>query len=407
MDGLWSSAVPYRVPNATPLSGGSPTGRESDNLKRPLLVARAIRWTPTVEDRSVDPPYPIFITQSAFAAVHAHVEAKLRGTASLGFLAGNVLECPETGAPYVVIESAIHLPWSISGDRLRPALSQGWSVVQEEVRRNGGQLLGWYHTHRAVEPRLSPADAATHVALFDQPWQVALVVTPGEAPAGGFFRISAGGSRSHAYLPFYELLDASSILPDGRKVSDLAWVNYHTEEAIFTSDRVSNPRLEIQPRLLFPGEVDESAAPGTPPPMRRTGLERTVRFAGYGVLGLVAAAVLFNVYRARASGPDETVASEREAVAAPRELVDNTADTVALAVGAFELRARLFESHRMACPDLARGLVDLEERWTSYNVARKADAAGLDSAGTARDRSLYADVDAAERLFERSQCPRP
>src|SRR2546428_10019134 len=58
-DGLWSSAVPYRVPNATPLSGGSPTGRESDNLKRPLLVARAIRWTPTVEDRSVDPPYPI------------------------------------------------------------------------------------------------------------------------------------------------------------------------------------------------------------------------------------------------------------------------------------------------------------------------------------------------------------
>ena len=141
--------------------------------------------------------------------------------------------------------------------------------------------------------------------------------------------------------------------------------------------------------------------------MRRTGLERTVRFTGYGVLGLVAAAVLFNVYRARASGPGETVASEREAVAAPRELVDRTADTVALAVGAFELRARLFESRRMSCPDLARGLVDLEERWTFYNAARKADAAGLDSAGTARDRSLYADVDAAERLFERSQCPRP
>ncbi|HYT98750.1 MAG TPA: hypothetical protein VEK85_00135 [Gemmatimonadales bacterium] len=406
MDGLWSAA-PYRVPDATPLAGGSPSGGESDNLKRPLLVARAVRWTPTVEDRSVDPPYPIFITQSAFAAVHAHVEAKPRGTASLGFLAGNVLECPETGAPYIVIESAIHLPWSISGDRLRSALSQGWSVVQEEVRRNGGQLLGWYHTHRAVEPRLSPADAATHVALFDQPWQVALVVTPGDAPAGGFFRTAADGSRSLAYLPFYELLDASSILPDGRKVSDLAWVNYRTEEAIFTSDRVSNPRLEIQPRLLFPGEVDESAAPESPPPMRRTGLERTVRFAGYGVLGLVAAAVLFNVYRARASGPGETVASEREAVAAPRELVDRTADTVALAVGAFELRARLFESRRMACPDLARGVVDLEERWTSYNAARKADAAGLDSAGTARDRSLYADVDAAERLFERSQCPRP
>src|SRR5438093_5748347 len=78
--------------------------------------------------------------------------------------------------------------------------------------------------------------------------------------------------------------------------------------------------------------------------MRRTSLERSVRFAGYGVLGLVAAAVLFNVYRARASGPGETVASEREAAASPRDLVDRTADTVALAVGAFELRARLFDS---------------------------------------------------------------
>jgi len=399
MDRFWSSA--------TPLSGGSPAGRESENLTRPLPVAQAIRWTPTVDDSSVDPPYPIFITQSAFAAVQAHAEAKPLDTASLGFLVGNLFRCPETDAPYVVIESAIQLPWSISGDRLRPALSQGWSVVQEELRRNGGRLLGWYHAHRAVEARLSPADVATHVALFDQPWQVALVVTPGDAPAGGFFRIPADGSRSLAYLPFYELLEASSILPDGRKVSDLAWVNYRTEEAIFTSDRVSNPRLEIPPRLLFPEDVDDSVAPGSPPPMRRTSLERSVRFAGYGVLGLVAAAVLFNVYRARASGPGETVASEREAAASPRDLVDRTADTVALAVGAFELRARLFDSRRMACPDLARGLVDLEERWTSYNVARKADAAGLDSAGAARDRSLYADVDAAERLFERSQCPRP
>src|SRR5207248_8819782 len=198
-------------------------------------------------------------------------EAKPLDTASLGFLVGNLFRCPETDAPYVLIESAIQLPWSISGDRLRPALSQGWSVVQEELRRNGGRLLGWYHAHRAVEARLSPADVATHVALFDQPWQVALVVTPGDAPAGGFFRIPADGSRSLAYLPFYELLEASSILPDGPKVSDLAWVNYRTEEAIFTSDRVSNPRLEIQPRLLFPDDVDETSMAARSRPRGSTG----------------------------------------------------------------------------------------------------------------------------------------
>jgi len=67
----------------------------------------------------------------------------------------------------------------------------------------------------------------------------------------------------------------------------------------------------------------------------------------------------------------------------------------------------LFDGRKMACPDLARGLVDMEERWTSYNAARKDDAAALDSARNARDRSLYSDVDAIERRFERSKCPRP
>src|SRR2546422_550670 len=89
-----------------------------------------------------------------------------------------------------------------------------------------------------------------------------------------------------------------------------------------------------------------------------------------------------------------------------RERVDRMADTVALTVGAFDLRARLFDGRKMACPDLARGLIDVEERWMSYNVARK-NAAALDSARNARDRSLYSDVDAVERRFERSKCARP
>src|SRR5438552_14198045 len=346
MEPVRSSAARPRAADAIPLPVDGPAEPGSVELTRPLPVGSAILWTPTVDGAASASPYPIFITQSAFAAVHAHVEAKPRGAASLGFLAGNRFTCPETGTAYVVIESAIQLPWSISGDHLGPALSQGWTVVQEEVRKNDGQLVGWYHTHHGVDPTPSPADIEAHTALFAEPWHIALVVTPGDAPVGGFFRIASDALSASEYLPFYELLEASSILPDGRKVSDLAWVNYRTEEAIFTSDRVSNPRLEIPPRLLFPEDVDDSAAPGSPPPMRRTSLERSVRFAGYGVLGLVAAAVLFNVYRARASGPGETVASEREAAASPRDLVDRTADTVALAVGAFELRARLFDSRK-------------------------------------------------------------
>jgi len=410
MDPVRSSAARPRAADAIPLPVDGPAEPGSVELTRPLPVGSAILWTPTVDGAPSASPYPIFITQSAFAAVHAHVEAKPRGAASLGFLAGNRFTCPETGTAYVVIESAIQLPWSISGDHLGPALSQGWTVVQEEVRKNDGQLVGWYHTHHGVDPTPSPADIEAHTALFAEPWHIALVVTPGDAPVGGFFRIASDALSASEYLPFYELLDAASVLPDGRKVSDLAWVNYRTEESIFTSDRVSNPRLEIQPRLLFPDDVDETSMAAALSPARQYGVARVVRVArvaGYAALGVVAGAVLFNVYHALASGRGPVKAGPHVAAPSPRERVDRMADTVALAVGAFDLRARLFDGHKMACPDLAHGLVDLEERWTSYNAARKDDASALDSVRNARDRSLYSDVDAVERRFERSKCARP
>jgi len=406
MDPGRSTAARPRFSDAIPLPGGGPADPGGAELKRPLPVGSAILWTPTVDGAPTNSPYPIFITQSAFAAVQAHVEAKPRGATSLGFLAGNRFECPDTGTAYVVIASAIHLPWSISGDHLRPALSQGWAVVQEEVRKNHGQLLGWYHTHHGVDPKPSPADIEAHAMLFAEPWHVALVVTPGHAPLGGFFRIATDGASASQYLPFYELLDAASLLPDGRKVSDLAWVNYRTEESIFTSDRVSNPGLEVQPRLLFPDNVEESIPGAAPSPARHQRVARVARLAGYAALGVVAGAVLFNVYHALASsrGP---VKAGPVAAPSPRDRVDRMADTVALAVGAFDLRARLFDGRKMACADLARGLVDLEERWTSYNAARKDDAGALDSVRNVRDRSLYSDVDAVERRFERSKCARP
>src|SRR2546425_565279 len=78
-----------------------------------------------------------------------------------------------------------------------------------------------------------------------------------------------------------------------------------------------------------------------------------------------------------------------------------------LAIAAFDLRAQLFASRQMQCPELARGLILVEERWTSYNSVRKENGAPLDSARTARDRALYTDVDGVERRFERSACPRP
>src|SRR5207253_10300974 len=86
--------------------------------------------------------------------------------------------------------------------------------------------------------------------------------------------------------------------------------------------------------------------------------------------------------------------------------LDRTADTLAIAVAAFDARARLFERRQMGCTELARGLVVVEEWWIAYNGARK-QAFALDAARDTRDRAVYADVDAVERRFERARCPRP
>ena len=149
------------------------------------------------------------------------------------------------------------------------------------------------------------------------------------------------------------------------------------------------------PRLLFPDELEESRT-------RQAAPRRAVRVAGYGLGGVLALVGLLTVY--------ETVASRASPRALPRpapglveppDRLDAAADTLALAVAAFELRTGLFEGRQMGCPELSRGLIEVEERWMAYNLARKGPFA-LDSARAARDRSGYADVSAVEDRFERS-----
>jgi hypothetical protein len=123
------------------------------------------------------------------------------------------------------------------------------------------------------------------------------------------------------------------------------------------------------------------------------------------VLSLVLGAGLFLAYRAAASGL--SVADVPLTSPTATEPVRHLADTVTFAVAAFDLRAALFRSHKMGCPDLAGGLVELEDRWMAYSAARKSAATTADAAPLADDRRLHDGVDAAEREFTRTGCPRP
>jgi hypothetical protein len=156
--------------------------------------------------------------------------------------------------------------------------------------------------------------------------------------------------------------------------------------------------------LIFPDELAELTE--ARPRAGRTA--RALRVVGYVALGALAAVGGLSLLAAPTPPPapaaPATTGPEPESAAADHGTL---ADGVALAVGAFELRERMFASHQMQCSDLARGLVLLEQEWEAYSTAHTAARAALDSSGDAADRALYAKVDQVERRFERSGCARP
>lgn len=87
--------------------------------------------------------------------------------------------------------------------------------------------------------------------------------------------------------------------------------------------------------------------------------------------------------------------------------LDIRADTLATAIAAFTLRGRMYDSRRMGCDGLSRGLQQVEDAWLAYSLARKETRAASDGTRDQRDQALFADVRAVEQRFERSSCTRP
>ena len=191
MDAALGSFAQHRVGDGIPRSGARLPATAADYHERPMPVGAAILWTP-VGHIGAGPADPIFITQRALDAVHAQLADLPEGASSLGFLVGGMYQAPDTRIPYIVVESTIHLHWSIGGDHLEAALRQGRAIAQEEAQRSGDQLLGWYHSHVAPHALLSASDVEAHVACFDQPWHVAVVVARGAELTGGVFRVASG-----------------------------------------------------------------------------------------------------------------------------------------------------------------------------------------------------------------------
>ena len=232
-------------------------------LRQVIPVARSILWAPSSEGtkRPGDIPFPVFFSQAALSAVHEHLATPARsGQGVLGFLIGDLCECPETNVSYLVIDAALRLNQAIYGDRTRDVITRLWDRVEAQLEEQKAHLIGWYHTHPPLPLSLTPHDVETHEHYFGEPWQVALLLgTDAAEPTAAFFRSGSDDEWVSKAMPFYELLAPDSIRPDGKRRSFVTWRNYRA-----FSSATSTPKST--PAVKPPSEPKFTPAPPPPPP---------------------------------------------------------------------------------------------------------------------------------------------
>ncbi len=239
-------------------------------LRQPIPVARSILWSPTAGGAGAGGPrrpgeiaFPVFLLQSALAAIHEHLVAPPRlGQGLLGFLLGDLCECPETNVSYLVVDAAVRLNQPIYSDRTRDVVTRLWDRVQAQLEEQNAHLIGWYHSHPPLPLTLTEYDVETHEQYFGEPWQVTLLMgTDPAEPTGAFFRASADENWLSTPLPFYELLNPDSIRPDGKKRSFVTWKNYRAYSAV---GQQSGPHAAVSPAAATVPRMPAAKPPSEP-----------------------------------------------------------------------------------------------------------------------------------------------
>lgn len=387
---------------------------------RLMPVADAILWSPVVGAHRPAPtipaPLPMFFTQHTLRKLQDRLATVSNGL-GIGLLAGRRY-VDRTGAPFVVIDGALPLPALAAEEELRTALIQG------RISASGIDIVGWYRSHAVSDPALTASDVETHAQVFeDTPDASIIVVVAAGGDAGAVFRQSSSHAWPVETLPFYEWI-AEPGRAEGPQQTTVSWYNYQPSEPVV---RVSHApavpahpvahtkERSTPPSVLFPapdGDDDEPLADAAAPRPRKHALLKPAIYAACALGGAVLVGALWAIL-----GSGEASSSSRDGsgnagvgevtAAFATATLDRRADTLALALSAFNDRSRMFDAKQMTCAGLSRGLQQVEDQWLSYNLARREAVAPFDPQRESRDRRLYADVRDVERRFERSGCPRP
>jgi hypothetical protein len=352
----------------------------------------------------------MFFAQHTLRKIHDRLASVPNGL-GMGLLAGRRYTDGRSGAQFVVIDGALPLPALAAEDEPIEVLAEGMRSAAAGI-----EIFGWYRGHSFSEAALTPSDVEAQTELFEDRPCIVVVVSAG-AEAGAVFQHSANPAWPVEALPFYEWL-AEPASKDGPKPTMLAWRNYRASEPVAGSATpVAAAAAErINPSVLFPDDdLDDDETPQRPPakatwyrPLLRPAVYVACALGGALLVAALSAVIsASNGSSGSRAGGAGGGAADPVAEAAAAAMLDRRADTLALALAAFDDRMRMFDARQMPCTGLARGLKQVEDEWLAYNIARKETLAPFDAPRELRDRSLYADVRSVERRFERSGCARP
>jgi len=267
--------------------------------RRPMPVEQSIHWKPLRDSHyvvaSLQPAdggrRRIFVQQPALARAEALARAA-HGRRAFGLLLGQLYQCAETGADYLVIESvAEQHPLIDEGE-----LAQG--IKQALARTSDGKhahVIGWYRSVSRVEAKPSGSAVAIHTAYFAQPWQTMLVIADGaNAPGGAFFLHDTANSRWF-YAPFYELPDPTPAA-DQPKATCVSWPQYLTADAVVLVTREPTPALQLADLPAARPDEDPTSAwsplgdrgTGAAPTVEPTDRRRSILPTGGGAYDRVA-----------------------------------------------------------------------------------------------------------------------
>src|SRR5256884_5264969 len=153
-------------------------------LRKAIPLAQSILWSPTATPgtggggrgggRPGNIPFPVFLAQSALAAVREHLAtAPPSGQGILGFLVGDLCECPDSNVSYLIIDAALRLSQPIYGDRTTDVVTRIWERIVAQAEEQKGHLIGWDHTHAPLPVSVVGSGHELDGAHFREPVAVA------------------------------------------------------------------------------------------------------------------------------------------------------------------------------------------------------------------------------------------